>query len=222
MASHKVNRWKGLLFNDSDYSSIEDQLKEKWKVKKGQLWKLGKHRLYVGNAGGNNAREKFSDFIGYIETQDMGREFPQGIPAELDHIIGVCTDPPYDLVIDTAAKIIGYYANKAVVLASDNMAFGLANTWTMKLDFIWIHDEPRSIGAESRPVYYHNHIVVLTKDKDTRTGWTRPRPNFSSVIYVGTRAYYKNHGKSVFLFKEMLGGFKKWKVIVDPFVGYGT
>ncbi|SRR6266446_5632773 len=219
--AHKVNRFKGLLFETQDYKSVEEQLKRKWKVKEGQLWSLGQHKMYVGAAGTKHARRALITQFGKGKMR----------------VDGICTDPPYDLDVAIVARIMRRYSDKAVVLASDNIAFGLANHWRMRLDFIWIHDEPRSINAESRPVYHHNHIIILTDDldrtqriphgskgldKEIRTGWRRPRPGFSSVVYVGTRAYYRNHGKGVFLFEEMLAGFKKWKVVVDPFLGYGT
>lgn len=204
--AHKVNRWKGLLYQDQDYQ--ENELLRKWKVKEGQLWRLGKHLLYVGDARSRIARY-------YLRTN-------QTDVTDAETQIGVCTDPPYDLEVSTIAKVIGRYAGVAVMLMSDNIAWNIGAYLEPRLSFVWIHDEPRSINADSRPVYYHNHILVLAGDKDVKTGWRRPRPNFSSVIYVGTRAYYKNHGKGVYLFEEMIAGFKKWKVVVDPFLGYGT
>lgn len=229
MARHRINRWKGLLFDEQDYSSAEEQLQQKWKTKKGQTWKLGDHELYIGNAAGERAFDTFESFL--IEAldirldQDDGRQTADSYlsehAAEIDRHIGICTDPPYDLDITETSMILSRYSDRAVVLASDNIAFGLARIWNMKLDMIWIHDEPRSLGMKSRPVYYHNHIIVLARG-EAKAGWVRPRPNFSSVIYVGTKAYFKNHGKGVMLFEEMMAGFKKWKVVIDPFAGYGT
>jgi hypothetical protein len=179
--------------------SRADELHKKWKVKRDQVYQVGRHRLMCGDAMS----------VESVSTLTQGK-----------WLDGICTDPPYDLSAQDVVRAIENFGDVAVVLAADSLAFEIARFWDFRLDFIWRHRKARSFPTKNMPVFFHNHIVSLTRTRKTKLGWTRPRPDFGSIIEI-EREFEDNemgHGKHSELFAEMMAGFK-WKTVGDPFVG---
>src|SRR5688572_25135736 len=98
--NHKDRGWETLLSEDEGSPSTElGELTKKWKVQEHQVWKLGRHKLYVGDSLPPKARITLGIKLLWAD--------------------GVCTDPPYDLSGEQVCQIMSRYANKAVVMGSD-------------------------------------------------------------------------------------------------------
>lgn len=176
------------------------ELQKKWKVKTGDVWQVGKHKLLCGDSTDEKISERFGKKVD-----------------------GICTDPPYDLSAEQIIKSCANFADVAIILSSDRLAFDLAKLWRMSHDFIWKRRQPRSFPTEHLPVLYHNHCVVLTRSKN-KCEWKRPQPGFGSVIELEGNEFEDTemgHGKNAKLFEEMLAGFA-WKRVGEPFAGTGA
>lgn len=178
------------------------ELQKKWKVKRGQVWQIGRHRLMCGSS---------------LDAADVER-LTGGRRVEL-----ICTDPPYELDAARVRDALENYGDVAVILCGDGIAFGVARLWHIRLDFIWRHRKPRKIPTKNLPILFHSHAVVLTRTSLIKSGWRKPRPDFGSIIEVENE--YEDsemgHGKSAELFEAMLAGFS-WQRVGDPFVGTGA
>jgi hypothetical protein len=119
--------------------------------------------------------------------------------------------------------VVGRFADRAIILAADELAFGLAGIWKFRLDFIFRHHRPRKLPTLNMPIFYHNHCVSLTRDDKTKLGWRKPRRDFGSIIEPDDSGFgdgEHGHTKSMELFSEMLAGFP-WRTVCDPFLGGG-
>ena len=179
------------------------ELREKWHVEPGQVWQVGRHRVMCGNSNDKAAVDML-----------MGG-------AQID---GICTDPPYDLDAASVADAFSLCADRAIVLTSDAQAFALAALWRVRLNFVWVHRQPRSFPSMNLPVVYHHLCVALTKNTGVKLGWQRPESGFGSVIRVDGVEFQDGemgHGKSPLLFAQMMAGFP-WRAVADPYLGSGA
>lgn len=203
MPRQKIQKWQTLLSEEQEHSSTSQETLKKWKVKPGQLWGIGKHRILVASSESEEAIKTFQN------------------------VDGICTDPPYDMESNQVLDIFEAYSNTAVVLCCDKQAFeiGGGKRWKMRLDFIWVHIHSRSFNSDTQPCFYHSHAVVIAANDKVKTMWRRPRLNFETVWHINSKEFMKQgvgYGKPIELFKEMIAGFKTWKTVFDPFVGTGT
>lgn len=167
------------------------KLREKWGTAIGQVWQIGHHRVHCADS----------------------REKP--LPCDL-----VCTDPPYDLEADCVAQIMRDWADRYVVLCGDAQAFSLARLFSFSLCFVWKH-AARGFPTKNLPLLCHTLVVVLTTRNADKSGWQRPRPDWSSVIECD-RDYehtVMGQGKSSEIFAAMIEGFGAARAIGDPFAG---
>jgi hypothetical protein len=137
----------------------------------------------------------------------------------------VVTDPPYDVPAAGVSTILTRYSDRAAVIGSATQLFGLAACgWVGRLEFIWLHGA-RSVPSANRPIYMHTSIGVFTRPPLESCGWSRPDPDFSSVLSPasGHLGYDEDnsHGKSGWLVGQIIRGFTS-SHIVDPFLGRGA
>ena len=202
---------EGLYFGEQEKPKQEDEgpqldkadeLQEKWQVRPGQIFEVGRHRVMCGDS------TDISDVDALIN-----RNWPQGI----------CTDPPYELSASEVCEAFNNFADVAIMLASDNLAFEFARYWQFAIDFIWKRRQSRLFPGKNRPIYYHSHCVTFKRTPKVKTGWISPRIGFGSIIEVEHEFedHEMGHGKHPELFQEMLAGFK-WQVVADPFLGTGA
>lgn len=191
-----------------DADALLDQAGElcaKWKCEVGQVWRIGRHRLMIGDSSNPEHR----DTLLSGESCDL-----------------ICTDPPYEVDPETVAGTMALYAPRAVILCGSKQAFALAAIWKFRLDFIWRHRVPRmgmSVAAGHAPLLYHAHIVTLTQDDKTKSGWRRPNSTYGTVFddeYEDKGGF--GQGKPAALFAKMMEGFAGMKKIADPFAGTGA
>lgn len=184
-------------------TSGAEALRERWGVEPGQVWSIGRHRLMCGDNGRPEDIDKLMD----------------GKKAN-----AVVTDPPFELSGSAVLAACGNFSDVAVVLTGSRQAFGLCRDgWEYHHDFIWRRRRPRSFPTDNQPVFYHNTILVLTRN-GKKNGWKRPRPDFGSVIELANSEFVDTemgHGKSAELFVEMLSGFRH-KIWADPYAGTGA
>lgn len=171
------------------------ELVRKWGVKVGQTWSAGRHVMHCGNS-----------WLWHLTHPEL-----------------VVTDPPFDQSPARVVSTISRICDAAIVLAGDKLAFGMAQIWQMRLVFVWARRTPRSYPTPHMPILAHNLAVVITRSRDISHGWSRPSPDFSSVI--STEMEFDDslmgHGKSAELFVEMLRGFPQ-HLVGDPFMGTGA
>lgn len=184
------------LLPTAEKQSEESQntLRQKWRTKAGQRWKIGRHSLAIQNA--EDAEEAKADLI--------------------------CTDPPYELPVAGLDRIMRRHGQIAIVLASDRLAFGFARLWDFRLDFIWRHRKARKIPSKNLPILFHAHCAVFCTEPGIKTGWQKPRRDFPSVIEIENEYEDKEgcgYGKSAELFERMLSGFASARIVCDPFAG---
>lgn len=177
------------------------ELQAEWGTAAGQLWKVGEHRLVIGDATDPAVRNRVRPRRGWD---------------------GVVTDPPYEFDVGQLTGVLDHCCDVACVLCSDSMAFHLASLWHFRLDMIWRHRRPRKLPNTNMPILYHAHILIVARSKKVKTGWTKPRADFGSVIET-EQEYASQHeyGKSAELFRAMLAGFE-WREVLDPFAGSGA
>jgi hypothetical protein len=179
-----------------------DELAEKWGTSNGQIWNVGQHRLMIGDS---------SDSAHVAEL--MG-----GARAD-----GICTDPPYDLESHQVIECLENFGNVAVVLGGGRQLYEMMRYWRYRLDFIWIHPTPRMTAGLNYPLINHVQAVVMTRSEHVKSGWRKPRPEYSSVLK--TEKEYDltgfGQGKTAQLFELMMEGFK-WETVADPFCGTGA
>lgn len=180
------------------------ELAAQYGVTVGQVWGVGEHRLYCGDA----------------------LRWPHG-PAD-----GILTDPPYEMPAGQVIQIFTPIADRAMVMTGKRQYHALCQLWTPKLEMVWVFSTPRFPPAyHHAPLIYHQRIVHLTKASTFRSvvglakrstqsiGWYRPRPGFRDVLFV--RRGNSSYGKPVEVFAEMLRGFS-WGAVADPFMGSGS
>ena len=170
-----------------------DELQAKWGTARGQCWQIGTHMLYCGDAA-------------------------ELAPMESD---GIVTDPPYDLGIEQIVSVLDRHGRRAMILASDRLAFGIARHWEFRLDFIWKHLKGRKIPTRNLPILFHAHCVLLARDSEVRTEWQKPRKAYGSIIeceheYADSMM---GHGKAAEVFEKLMEGLSTWRTVVDPFAG---
>lgn len=178
------------------------ELQKKWKVRAGDLWQLGKHKLLCGDS---------------LDAEAIAN-------LTKTKVMGVCTDPPYDLDGHEVIKAIENFSDIAIVLCADALAFDLTKFWQMSLDFIWRHRKPRSFPTKYQPVFYHNHCLIIKRNEKIKTGWRRPRNDYGSVIDIENEFEdtEMGHGKNAELFVQMMEGFNCWQTVGEPFAGTGA
>jgi len=172
-----------------------EELREKWGVEPGQLWRLGRHSALCADA---------------MDIDIAGSEL-------------VVTDPPYDMRGGDVMDIVGRFAPRAIVLCGDRQAFEIASIWRFALDLIWVHRTPRKFPTLHAPLMCHTHCVIITKP-GVKSEWQKPRPDYKSVIEIAGPEYEDTemgHGKAAGLFVLMMEGFKH-RAIADPFMGTGA
>jgi hypothetical protein len=138
----------------------------------------------------------------------------------------VLTDPPFDKeATDLVRSVILACGSRAVVMTAQGQAFSLCNDeLEFRMDFVWIHGAPRSIGAANLPLFYHVSLVFVAKP-GVVLGWNRPDINSGSVLWDGTGGYdFTSFGQAKHdsPFREILRGFDKVKTVIDPFMGSGS
>jgi len=166
------------------------ELQRKWKVELGQFWQIDRHLVYCGDA------------LDWSYEAD-----------------GVCTDPPYDMSCETIRTVVRQYAKVAAVICTGRQAFNLARDgWEYAMDLCWSHKSPRSINTKRTPLFYHANVVVMNLGGN-KTDWTRPRPNYGSLLHHEYEDWGGHgQGKSPNLFAEIMEGFP-WETMADPFAG---
>jgi len=119
-------------------------------------------------------------------------------------------------------KILERFGDVAIMLSAAEQAFTMAQFWDYRLNFIWEHVQPRSFPGGNTPLLYHDHILLLAKTKEVKTGWKRPTPEFGSIFRTTWDYWRQTHGKSAEVFVSMLAGFAGWKRVADPFFFSGA
>lgn len=167
-----------------------DELQAKWKTEIGQTWAIGEHLVYCGSC------------FDWQRRCDV-----------------VCTDPPYDLDVETMRSAIYRFGDVAAVLCTGKQAFSFCRDgWRYARDLCWTHSQPRSI-AWTQPIYYHANVIVATFGS-AKSGWKRPYPAYGSLLdfpYEDKLGF--GQGKSPRLFERILEGFAEAKTVADPFAG---
>lgn len=180
-----------------------EELREKWGVETGQMWKLGAHRLICGDCTDAAVVERV-----------MGGEKAGA----------VVTDPPYEMEPSQIRAALNLLSDRATLLLTGSQAYAMcADGWEYRMDFVWRHRQPRSFPTIYQPVMYHHPILIIAKP-GAKTGWNRPRKDFSSVIEIDGPEFPRGeigHAKSASLFVEMISG-SDFDIWADPFIGAGT
>jgi len=128
-------------------------LRKQWGTESGQVWKIGQHRLLIGDA--------LQDQTSFCRAAE-----------------GVCTDPPFEIDAGSVIRALEQFAPLAVVLCGSSQAFNLSKHWDMRLDLIWKHGRANSI-SNNQPMMFHAHVLVLAKSRDLKTAWLRPRADYA-------------------------------------------
>lgn len=203
---------KAGLSTERDHNNWEDaadELQVKWGTKRGQIWKLGRHRLMCGDS---------------MNPKDVERLLGK---ARID---GICTDPPFELSAAQTTRALNLFGDAVILLAGDRLAFELVRFWHFRHCFIWKHRTPSSGPNFNMPVLYHTQVLNLVRTENVRSDWRRPQKNWGSIVEIEREGEVESEaaqkrrygwGKSAQVFVEMLRGFP-WKKIADPFAGSGA
>ena len=177
--------------------------KRKYEVKRGDLFRLGNHRLLCGDGTGKDA-EKL-----------MGEE-----KADL-----VLTDPPYDFKIeDNFKNCFDFCDGRFLIFNSDKNSVLLANQYLkyFKYFLILYFKAPALTRNVKMPARNHNLISYFSKGK----ALNKRLVNFSSVIEVGSRydrKDYHQHTKNIEIFNLLIRMFShRGSYVLDLFGGFGT
>lgn len=180
-----------------------EELQKKWKVKLGDIWQCGRHKIACGDSSDGEL------------TANLIRK------TKID---GVCTDPPFDLDVEYIQRILGLFANSAIVMCGDKQAMELAQFWHFCILFVWHRKQARLNGSIYMPVNVHTLCIAIKRKPGIKLGWKAQADGFKSVIEC-EHDYVDNemgHGKHSEVFEKMLHGFTAWKNIADPFFGTGA
>ncbi len=187
-------------------------LQEQWQPLRGQVWKLGRHRLMCGDS---TKAKDVATLVGKTQVD------------------GICTDPPFDLGASLIVKAFNLFGEKAILLAGDRLAYEMVNYWRFRHCFIWKHRIPSSSPNFNMPVLYHAQVLSLVRSERMKSDWRRPDKGWGSIIEEPSEAegvaiepnkptkHEWGYIKSPLVFVEMLRGYP-WKRIADPFAGSGS
>ncbi len=189
---------------EDDAIPEEDEIKRRAKL--GDLWELGKHRLFCGDA---------TDLASYEIL--MGDE-----KASM-----VFTDPPYDLEIDKiyeAFDSAAIYSNFQIWMGSDKQQVQLASRYFDIFGHFFIHDfKAATMISGGMPMSQHNIIAKFGSKKMKNLG-----DGFSTILRIATLRGTIEHkifrmGKRVSLPYEFITHYSDTdEIVLDAFGGTGS
>ena len=179
------------------------------RVKAGDLWLLGDHRLLCGDS---------------TKAEDVER-LMGGEKADM-----VFTDPPYECdisVIDKALKNTN--ASQFLLMATFKQVSKISfyEGYKFHFDLVSTTKTPKSFMNHKQPYFCRQNIVYLSSDDKTIFSTKNAIGAFSEAAFYPTVIEYTKtselhgHQKSVDLLKKILSGFKA-KTLADPFIGSGS
>lgn len=166
-------------------------------VKNGQMWRLGRHSLWCGDAMSNN--------------------------APCAHAELVLTDPPFELSARKVKASIETQSDKFIVAGCGIEYHKLIASCNFKFHYevVCKRSKPQSLPGMNGPQILHWSNAFLSKngihcfDRDLADGY------FPSIIEVGNTEIKVAHAKPLKWAIDLLTACHA-QTICDPFVGSGT
>ncbi|GAF89340.1 unnamed protein product, partial [marine sediment metagenome] len=211
LAEWGLDVWENLDDKELEAGLIEDdeipEVKES-KVKRGDIWQLGEHRVMCGDSTDLDDVKKLMN----ISKADM-----------------VFTDPPYDIINQNYCKCINAFTENAHVFIMHDDRGIVEYLKKSELEFLrfFIADFVFSCPRGNDP--FLNHILISQEKQGNAIKHQNKYDSFGSIIkmkYRGTitnEDIFHKHQKPVDFVEKFINHFSiKDNVVLDLFLGSGS
>ena len=209
--NHKINIGEIDTECDAD-AKIEkkEELRKRWDTKTGQLWGLGRHRVFCGDCLDRTNMHTLLDG----ESPDL-----------------VFTDPMYD--DDTKGLVVCFDELKTkhfllMLTLKQILSFIPHSGYDFKFDLVFTQKTPSSMLNKRVPYYLHKNIVYLSKDNTTLFHCDNAKGTISDAgyypsVFEASKDTQESHPltKDANVLKKILCGFE-FETLLDMFIGSGS
>jgi 16S rRNA G966 N2-methylase RsmD len=195
--------------------SQEDEIPEvkKVSVRRGDIWRLGSHRLMCGDSTNAKDMKKLTRVDGFVKSSP----------------VLVLTDPPYELKSsDIMESLKNSRCDDWMVICTMRQAVEIIPQTHFHFDLVLHCRSPKgSFGNTKQPWYLHQNVIYIGRKKESIFDRVHAKGSFNDGLYYPTiidspRDFQNGfHAKSVDAMVKLMAGFPQG-LVLDCFAGAGA